>query len=388
MMKVLLEAGFEWIARLVVGARWRVWLAGLCLAAAVVLQMPKVTHAYAQLFTHTERLDYNLAFIQEQAAHPFTPRDYPSKTHLAKMAFRLAVPLLMHTLHLSLWHMLVLQVVLGFWVFYYAARLLEVSLGDRVAAALLTLGLSRTYFGYTFSYDLFGYFDGFGYAALLFMVGARRWAVVFGLCLAAAFVDERVLVASPLLVFWYGARQYDWQWPGGLRWLVTRPATAVYAAWVTYGVVRLGLAWHYQLAIKGGLVGISALGFSAWRELVAAGLAESLKSYWLLVVLAVALLLYQQRYLVLGVLLVCYAPIFLGAFLVTDITRSLAFGMPVVFICLDFLGRFTTPTERRYLAATTVFFALLMPSYFTTGWLQYAGPVWMVALRAFTKTLQ
>jgi hypothetical protein len=378
----MFEAGFGWLAARLAHRHWRWWLAGLCLLVAAVWQLPKVNHAYAQLFAHTEVLDEKLRRISEQVAAPFARHADVSSTHLAKMSFRLAVPLLARALHLSLAQLLALQVLAGFAVFYRVAGLLEASLHDRVAAALLTLGLGFTYFGYEYTYDLSGYFDGLGYAALVLALGTRRWLAIFGLVLAGGFVDERVLAASSLLVFWYGARQHGWQVPSLLRFGLTRPATAVYAAWLAYAGLRLALAWRYGLHTPGGLVGVSALLHSAWHELLALGLVTGLSSYWLPVVLAVALLLYQRRYGVLALLLASFVPILGSALAVTDITRSLAFGMPVAFISLDLLGRYTTLAERRYLALVVVFFALLIPAYFTTGYLQYAGPVWLVLLRA------
>ena len=383
MMHAMFEAGFGWLGARLAHRHWRWWLAGLCLLLAATFQFPKVNHTYAQLFAHTEALDEKLTRISEQIAAPFARHADRSTTHLAKMNFRLAVPLLGRALHLSLAQLLVLQMLVGVAVFYRAAGLLEASLRDRVAAALLTLGLSFVYFGYQYVYDLGGYFDGLGYAALLFALGARRWGVIFGLCLWGGFVDERVLAATPLLVFWYGARQHDWQVPGLLRFLGTRPATAVYAAWVAYAGLRLAIALLYHLDSPGGLVGISALSHSAWQELLVLGLVTGFSGYWLPVGLAVALLLFQRRHGVLLLLLGSFAPIFAGAFAVTDITRSLAFGMPMAFICLDLLGRFTTLAERRYLAVVVLAVAFLIPPYYTIGYIQYAGPVWMVAMRAF-----
>lgn len=381
MMQAMFEAGFGWLGARLASRHWRWWLASLCLLVAATFQFPKINHAYAQLFAHTEVLDEKLRRISEQVAAPFATHADESSTHLAKMSFRLAVPLLARALHLSLAQLLALQVLAGYAVFYRVAGLLEASLHDRVAAALLTLGLSLTYFGYEFTCDLSGYFDGLGYAALVLALGARRWAFIFALVLAGGFVDERVLAASTLLVFWYGAQRYEWQVPGLWRLLFTRLATAVYAAWLAYAALRLGLAWRYGLHTPGGLVGASALYHSSWHELLALGFTTGLSSYWLPMVLAVALLLFQRRYGVLALLLGSFAPIFVGAFAVTDITRSLAFGMPVAFISLDLLGRCTTLAERRYLALAVVFFALLIPAYFTTGYLQYAGPVWLVLLR-------
>jgi hypothetical protein len=382
MLHTMFEAGFDWMGARLAHRHWRWGLAALCLLVAATFQFPKVNHAYAQLVTHTEVLDEKLNRIGEQIAAPFAHHADRSTTHLAKMNFRLAAPLLARALHLSLGQLLLLQVLVGFAVFYRLSGLLEASLHDRVAATLLTLGLSFVYFGYQYVYDTGGYFDGLGYAALLFALSARRWGVIFGLCLWGSFVDERVLAASTLLVFWYGARQHQWQVPSLLSFLFTRSATAVYAAWIAYAGLRLAIAWHYHLDSPGGLVGISALSHSAWQELLVLGLVTGLSGYWLVVGLAIALLLFQGRYWVLALLLGSFAPIFVGAFAVTDITRSLAFGMPMVFICLDLLGRYTSLAERRYLAMVIFVVAFLIPPYYTIGYIQYAGPVWMVGLRA------
>lgn len=389
MIQALLDDGFVCVARLTGHRHWRWGVAGCCLLLALLWQTPKLGHAYAQLVGHTEALDANLARLQEQAAHPLTAHPDVAMTHLAKMAFRLTVPLLMRWLHLGLVPLLALQVLLGGLVYWVAAGQLAASFrGDRVAAALLTLALSRTYFGYAFSYDLFGYFDGLGFAALLLALGARHWAAIGALVLVGGFVDERVLVASPLLVLWYGARQWGWEAPVGGRWLATRPAAGVYAAWGLYAALRLYLTWQYHLPNPSGagtLVGISALSHNAWQELLALGFSDSFKSFWLVLVLAALVLVRLRRYGLLALAVVCAAPILGGAFLITDNTRSLAYGMPAVFIACRLLGRYTTAAEQRYLAATVLFFALLMPSYFVTGWAQYHGPLWLVALRALTK---
>lgn len=389
MLTALLDDAFARVAQLTAHRHWRWGLAGLCLLVALLWQTPKLNHLYAQLISHTEGLDYNLGRIQDQAAHPLTPHADVAMTHLAKMAFRLTVPLLMRWLHLGLVPLLALQVLLGGLVYWVAAGQLAASFrGDRVAATLLVLALSRTYFGYAFSYDLFGYFDGLGFAALLLALGARHWAVVGALVLVGGFVDERVLVASPLLVFWYGARARGWEAPAGWRWLATRSAAGVYAAWGLYAVLRLYLTWQYHLPNPSGggtLVGISALSHNAWQELLALGFSDSLKSFWLVLVLAVLVLGRLRRYGLLALAAACAAPILGGAFLITDNTRSLAYGMPAVFIACHLLGHYTTAAERRYLAATVLFFALLMPSYFVTGWAQYHGPLWLVVLRALTK---
>jgi hypothetical protein len=381
----MFDEGFGWLAARLAHRHWRWGLAVLCLLVAATFQFPKVNHTYAQLFAHTEVLDEKLRRISEQIAAPFAQHHDVSSTHLAKMSFRLAVPLLARVLHLPLAALLGLQVLAGIAVFYSVAGLLEASLYDRVGAALLTLGLALTYFGYEYTYDLTGYFDGLGYAALVLALGSRRWVVIFGLVLVGGFVDERVLAASSLLVYWYGVQQHDWQVPGLVRFLFTRPATAVYAAWLAYGALRLALMWRYGLHTASGLVGLSALYHSSWHELLSLGFVTGLSSYWLPVGLALALLAYQRRWLLLLLLLGSFTPIFGSAFAVTDITRSLAFGMPVAFISLDLLGRYTTLAERRYLALVVVFFALLIPAYFTTGYLQYAGPVWLVLLRVLAN---
>lgn len=370
-----LAGAAAWLA----GPRWRWYVVGLCVLSALFFQLPNYRHLYQQLALH-RGLEPNLEVLRQQIAEPFTSHNDVARTHMAKMAYRLALPLLARLLHLSVGGLLLGQFALGVSMYYCLLGLLERLLRDRLAATLLALGLSCTYFGSAFAFDLYGYFDAVCYALLVFLFSTRQGWLIFGLCLLGSFVDERMLLASLLAVYWYGGQRYGWEWPGNWHFLGTRPAWAVYAAWVAWAGLRLWLMRTYHLPLYLELAGLPSVRESLRLDLTGLGFLSGLKSFWLLPVLAAGLLWPQRRQHLAG-LLACSAPVFLGAFLVMDTTRSLSYGLPVIFSCLSLLALHTDVAERRRLAASLAFFAWLIPSYNVLGHIQYASPAYLTLLK-------
>jgi len=383
-MQQLLDHGLARAATWLVRPRWRLWVTGACILSALCWQVPNYGHLYQQL-VHGYELESNLEVFKQQIAEPFVSHNDLSRSHEAKMAYRLALPLLARLLHISVPGILLAQFLLGGLMYYVLLRLLESLVADRLAAALVALGLSCTYFGSAFSFDQFGYFDAFCYALLVFLFSVRQGWLVFALCLVGTFIDERMLPASLLAVYWYGWQHYGWAPPGMGRFLSTRPARAVYAAWLAWAGLRLGLWYATHLPVYGGLVGIVALRESLALNLVSLGVVSGLKSYWLLPVLVAVLLLYYRHYRLLGWLALCAVPIFGGALLVMDTTRSLSYGLPLIFICLSMLKHYSTPAELRRLALSLAFFAWLIPSYHIMGHILYASPFYLTILKIALK---
>jgi hypothetical protein len=378
-MQLMLEAGFAWGAARLAGPRWRLWVVALCVLSALVFQFPNFRHLYNQVVYHSE-LDPNLELLKKQIAEPFVSHDDWQMTHTSKMAYRLALPLLARALHVSVLGLLLGQLVVGLLMYYCLLTVLAGLLHDRLTAALLALGLSCTYFGSAFSFDIYGYFDAVCYALLVFLLVVRQRSLVFVLCLFGSFIDERMLIASLLLVHWYGLRQYGWQAPSW-RFLFTRPAWAVYASWLAWLLLRLWLMRATHMYVHRGLVGMEAFRLSLKLDLVGLGFVSGLKSFWLLPLLAATLLWYQRRRRQLALLLLCGTPVFLASFSVMDLTRSLSYGMPVIFSCLSLLAMHTSLAERRCLAAGLWFFAWLIPGYNVLGHIQYASPAYLMLLK-------
>ena len=380
MLSSLLDGFFGWLSAHTAGHRWRAKVVGACVLAAIVGQLPPYHHTYRELVYGTE-LESNLQIFNKQVENPWRPYSTIDASHPAKMVFRLTLPLLARVLHLPLLGVFLLQFALGVLMYYLLVTVLARVLADRVTATLFVLGLSGTYFGSAFSYDLFGYFDAFCYALLVVVFCTQhRWLIV-GLCLLGGFIDERMLLTLPVAVFWYGVSEYGWQGRPAWRYLLTKRAGAVYGAGLIYALLRLWLARHYHLPTSLGLVGFDALRDNLQHQWLSLGYVAGLKSYWLLLLVLVGLLLYRRAY---GLLLVfggCAAPIFLGSALVTDITRSVAYGGPIVLICASLLRASCTLAERRYLVLIVAALAWLIPSYHVLGKIIYQSPLHMQVLK-------
>jgi hypothetical protein len=386
MLSALLAACWRWLAHCTAGRHWRAWLVGLSVALAVLNQLPPYRHTYRGL-AHGTELEANFQVFQRQVANPWQTYSTIDNSHPAKMVFRLTLPLLARRLHLSILHILLLQLALGVLMYWQLATGLARLLADRVAASLFVLGTSGTYFGSAFAYDLFGYFDAFCYALLVLVFFARRGWVIFLLVLLGGFIDERLLLATPLAVAWFGVEAYGWHGAPAWRYLFTRRATAVYAAGLAYTLLRIGLAQRYQLVTYTGLVGLDALRDNLRHEWLSIGYLFGLKAYWLMVLVAIALLLYRRAYGLLAVLGLCAAPILLGSALVTDITRSLAYAGPIVILIASLLRTAATVSERRTLGLLVASLALLAPSYHVLGKIVYQPSLAQQALKALAGQL-
>ncbi|MGI4834069.1 MAG: hypothetical protein ACRYFK_11470 [Janthinobacterium lividum] len=375
-----LTALYAWLQHGLANRYWRLWVIVACVAAAALGQLPPVRHTYRQLVAGTE-VEMNFSVVRQQIANPWQAYSTIAVTHGAKMVFRLTLPLLARVLHLGVGHLLLLQVALGVLMYWWLAAALARLLADRVAGALLALGLSGTYFGYAFSSELRGCFDAYCYALLVAALLARRGWVIVGLVVVGGFVDERMLLASPLLVLWYGVAAYGWQNPAAWRYLLTQRAGAVYAAWGVYAGLRLYLAWHYHLPTYTGLVGLDALRINLGAEWLPLGYLSAFKAHLLLPIGAAIVLARRQAYGLLLLAGLCAAPIFLGCVLVTDITRSLAYGGPLLFSSVHLLGRATTVAQRRGLALALAASTLLLPSYHVLGAVLYLPSAPLAGLR-------
>ena len=384
MLSTLLSGFMGWLTARTAGPRWRVHLVAACVLLAVLGQFPAYRHTYETLVQGaTPAAD--LRNFERQVAHPFQPLTNRPDSHAAKLVFRLTLPLLARWLHLSVLHVLVAQFALGVLMYYLLAGLLARTIADRPTATLLLLGLSGTYFGSAFAYDLGGYFDAFCYALLVLLLVVRSPAAIVAIALAGGFIDERLLLAAPLVGLWYGVETYGWQsarlWP----YLLTRRALALYAGALAYGAVRLTLAHYYHLPTYTGLVGLDALLDNLHYERLGLGYLFGWKAYWLLLLLAVLLLLHRRAYRLLALALLAAAPIFAGASLITDLTRSLAYGIPALVLAASLLTQASTLAERRTVALTLAVASLLMPSYHVVGQLVFQAPVYHVVLRLLAQ---
>lgn len=356
------------------GPKWRIKTVFLCFICVLLFQFPELQFLYHYAVSHTEENAVYSTFTQ-QVANPWVNHGAEAYSHQSKMVFRLTVPLLARVLHLNVFGILALQVGLGLVMLWALLTLIEHLTQDRVTALLLVVGACFTYYGGAFLHDVSCLFDAFGYAILVLMLLSRRPPVLYVLSVVGCFIDERVLVASLLVVLWHSLRAPSEYVPTLRRPAVSWASVAVMAGWLTYGALRLWLTATYGLQNHGGNVGMDALKTNMQRHGIALGFITGMESYWVLVLLAFLLLIRQRQWGLTVAFLAAFGPIAAGSFLVHDITRSLAYGFPVVLLALVVLVRYFTRDSLRDLALVVAGFAALIPNYFYHLTTYYAGSI-------------
>ena len=379
-LAVYLSPFYQWVATFTQGPRWRLKTVALCFVCVLLFQFPELQFLYHYAVTHTE-INYTYVAFAKQVADPWVNHNIDADSHESKMIFRLTVPLLARLLHLNVFGILGLQVILGLVMLWALLTLLERITQDRPTAFLLVLGSCFTYYGGAFLHDVYCLFDPFGYAILVLMLLNRRPWVLFLLSVVGCFVDERVLAASLLVVLWHCLWAPGEAVPTVRRPTISWAAVAVVGSWFAYGALRLWLTAHYALPNNSGAVGLDALKVNLQRHGLALGFITSMESYWLLVLLAL-LLLFKQRQWLLGLAIVgAFLPIAAGSFIVHDITRSLAYGFPVVLLAVVVLARYLNRDSLRHLALVTASFAILIPNYYYHLKIYFAGSIFEKIVR-------
>lgn len=327
--------------------RRRGWLVALALVAAA-LSIFTATPEYHGV----EGLDSWKAILL-QARDPFVQHPYGVGTHESKLAFRLLVPLVGGRLGLDVWGYLALQAAAGVVLLGAFARLCWDTTADRVTTVLATLALGLCWAGATAFVEVRGTFDSVALSLLTLAALFRNPLLIAACVTLAGFTDERALAAALLVALFQAIR----------------PATAsprlrvggVVAGIALYAIGRLVLIELTDLSIDGN--GITPLAF--W-ELGPAAAWAGLEGLWIAPFVAVAVLVARRRYLLAAALVAGTAVILGIAVSVSDVTRSMAYALPAVFVGLAALAG-TASAHLRRAALAAVFASLLWPLYYIDG---------------------
>ncbi|MDO7850563.1 hypothetical protein [Hymenobacter convexus] len=358
---------FYRFAEKLLGSRfWQIQVVILCVVMAGVMQTPRYQYYYRYAIAKSGE-NHIFTALDKQVSEPLGSTNFAPESHQSKMAFRLLVPLLLKGLHIPSAGYLGLQFVFGLLMLYALTKLLHDITQDRLATALLLLGLSCTYFGCAYLTDVLTLLDAFSYALLVFMMLFRSPLVLAPLMVLGAFNDERTIVAIPIVMLWHACRNSDLlhekSWGLLLKRVVANPQVLALLLGIgLYVAIRLSLASVFHLKTVDGYVGFSALALNALAGTLDTALFSGLESFWVILVASLLLLLSLRAYRLLLLLLLALMPIFLGSFLVFDVTRSISYGTPVFLLSLYLLRPYLTRVNLRHLAAVVMFGAVFIPT--------------------------
>jgi hypothetical protein len=268
------------------------------------------------------------------------------------------------------------QYAAGVVFFMLCAILFRRLLGSAPAAILLTLSTAFIYPGQACFYDLFGFFDGVALVCLLLTLTSHSLLLIFTALLVAFWVDERAIVASSFTYLWLKMDENSTGWRRLL--LPGRRSFVMPTAILVTLVLRYWLAREYGLALP--TAADSAIGAATYFRdeglfRLPLGLFSAFKLHWLLLGLAAVWLWLVRRYAFLMLSLAALLASAVAAVAVVDITRSMAFAFPAMFVATRCLAESAGHRFFTGLSLGLLLLAIALPSYNVMS-----GAAWMYPL--------
>ena len=290
-------------------------------------------------------------------------RLFSAVSHEAKLNFRLTVPLIARVLHLGTAGQLALFAVCGVLLFLCALTLAERATGSRTVALCVTLAIACTWPGILAFHQLLGgFYDAVALLLVLCAMAARPPAVAGAALFAAAWTDERGLLAAPLVCL------FAWAQSERSRCVAVLCGSAAYLG----SRMWLAHAWALHTTMAGTGIAI----FLRDLHMAPLGLWAGLAGCWILVVCALAILAARRRYFEFAGLAFGVALLTVSALGLEDQTRTMAYALPAVFVALQVLAKNETPATVERIAEATAIVCALVPTWFV----QSGNATWILPL--------
>jgi hypothetical protein len=290
-----------------------------------------------------------------------TGKLYSSFHHNANLTFRLVVPLVARIFGLGKIGIFAFQSACGVVLLWAVARIVHRITGDLVSSLFVACGVASTWAGTTSFSELRGVFDG---VALLLLACAVLFEAPWLAGLFAfltAWTDERGLIATSLVYLYhvYRRQQQGHDWRGS--YLGPTPFAVIFA-WAAYFATRFAMAWHFHITTNTTALGLKTAIRQANNFPI--GTWTALEGGWLLVVAASLVLIRKRRIAFLVYLWGAIAIIVTVSMSCFDITRSMAYVLPALFIAIAILRESESGPDLRSLCALSTALSILWPNYY------------------------
>ncbi len=294
-------------------------------------------------------------------------------------AFRISVPVIASLLGLDVRGAYGLQVISGIFLFYFIARIVERVTNNRKISLFFTLAIAATYAGSTAFTELRSTYD----AVALFFLVVALWSsspfIIVPAILLASFTDERAIVASGFVFLWWAMRSPKNTGPRSFKAFANSQSISVVAGLFVYFIIRLlivrtfGTQSHMEANQE----------FLLFDQInnIPMGLWTGLEAGWAITVVAAYFLAKRRKLLFLGVFLVFFSIQTIGGLAVVDITRSLTYLLPSLFVALIVVQP-ELKENLRPLMMYIMLINILFVSYYAGGkstiWWQYPLPLQII----------
>ena len=341
---------------------------------ALVLAAIALTVAFPP-YEHFGPFAPNSPWIQQaltwQIVHPFSaipvaqfsvdkkPGEAGIEQHLYKRTYRITIPVICHYTGLTLKSFDALQQVTSCFFLLFAFQIFLAIFKDRLSAFLAAAAVAASFIG-QWSFYNFDCFDGLAYFLLMLILRARRpWAIPL-LAVAAGFIDERTILAMPIIYLFQedAADSPPEQWtlsPNPLR-----IATAVGVA--LYLVLRWALGRH--IGTMADYQGMCLWMLKHNGMLLPVAFLLLFKGYSLLVGTSALVVARRRDFRNALLLIASITPCVVAGIFVYDLTRSLCYAYPCIFLCAWIVTRDLDVTALRRLCLCAAFLSICMPTYY------------------------
>lgn len=313
-----------------------------------------------EIYNNKESFSHQVVY--QKASHPFTQVDYSPETHESKLTFRLTIPLLIRLLRLNILSIFIMEYLIGILLFYLTLKLSYDIFQNSFYAFLITIATGQVFSGTTALVESVAMFDGAAIALLLSAMYFKAPILKTALVFLAGFCDERAIIASPLIIIYDMNDNVDLK--GFFGGLCASTPLSVIAAWILYATCRISLMNIYGLKTATGDVGfhlilnqIHYLPISLWT---------ALEGLWILVIFSISILFHKRKYMFLMMFLSSLAAIILVALAVLDVTRSLAYMLPGIFVSMKVL-KGNVDYDLKKILLGILFISLLCPNFYVCG---------------------
>jgi hypothetical protein len=361
--------------RLLCGSYWKYNALAVILAVTLFRAFPSydaLRRPYVEATWHN---------VQPLLEHPFAdPGKLPAAeedARLGNLRFRRTVPLLAYVLHLRRNGLLVAFALAGIVLLLGTLHTVELVSCSRKAAFFVCLAVACAWPGEAAFHDLRGgYFDAVALCLLVLALAASSPAVAALCVFLAAWTDERAFLASAFVLLFAISRRTIKGW----RSLIGGKPAAVIAAWVAYLASRAWLASAGLLVTTSGGLGLAT--FVDQFNAVPLGTWTGLGGCWILTGCAIISGVLQKRHR----MTVCFCGVLglmvASATAIADITRTMSYGLPAVFLAISVLARGEPVRRIEKLTLLAGAIAFATPTYYVQGssgfWWIYPLPVQLV----------
>ncbi len=360
------------VDRILAGPHWKWKALGSVLAITLLRAFPSYD-ALGTSFVEAKWRDAQVKFD-----HPLidTSRIFAAGSHESNLTFRLTVPILAHIFHLHEAGLLIFFAGVGVVLLYLVLKVAFTISASRKVALLVCLATACAWPGEAAFHDLRGgYYDALAICLLVAACAASSSLLAASFLFLAAWTDERALVAS-CFVFLLGAYNNT---AGPWRFVTGKPAAVVVAIAGYLGTRAYLITTHSYVHAASG-IGLSI--FVQQANVIPLAIWTGLGGSWILVFLGLLALFVQKRYWAAAGFCGALAGVMLASLAVADVTRSMAYCLPAVFVGLAALSRSERMKQVEGLAAIGAAISFLVPTYYLEGnaglWWLYPLPIQIV----------